>query len=92
MSLPSVEMNGVSTPAERSCFRNAPESGTKIGVKITSGCGSALWIFVTTAPNSVWPILYVSSPTIVPPQMCAKASGEERAMSFVYGISGEPIG
>ena len=85
------EHRGRRRPAERSCFRNAPESGTNIGVKITSGCGSALWIFVTTAPNSVWPILYMSSPTIVPPQMFENASSKNGAMSFVYGISGEPM-
>ncbi len=68
---------GSVTPAERSCFRNAPESGTNMGVKMTSGCGSALWIFVTTAPNSVWPILYVSSPTIVASADVRERVGEE---------------
>ena len=49
-SLPSVVMNGVLTPAERSAFRNEPESGTKIDEKITSGLVDACWIFVTCEP------------------------------------------
>ena len=75
-------MSGVSTPAERSCQERA-ESGTKIGEKSTSGAGLAFWIFVTWGPNSVWPILNVSSPTISPPQIWAKASAKNVGMSFV---------
>ena len=75
--------SGAASGARRSPARRSARRGRPVP-------DSAFWIFVTCGPNSVWPILNVSSPTTSPPQIWANASAKKPGMSFVYGISGEP--